>query len=131
MQGNPCPHIHDCIPCPLRPLAPYRCSLYDVFPVVEMEYQRREEGYASLGGYIDGKNSQGARFAYTQPVVMCYNPDVSHAAAAAALGAPLNHLLHHLQHPPPPHPHTLRPPGCVPAGSQGHADVCRATAGWL
>ncbi|GLC46042.1 hypothetical protein PLESTB_001024600 [Pleodorina starrii] len=53
----------------------YSLRLYSVFPVVEMEYQRREEGYATLGGYIDGKNSQGVSFAYTQPVVMCYHPD--------------------------------------------------------
>ncbi len=26
--------------------------LYDVYPVVEMMYQKREEGYAALGGYI-------------------------------------------------------------------------------
>ncbi|KXZ50839.1 hypothetical protein GPECTOR_15g525 [Gonium pectorale] len=40
-----------------------------------MDYQRREEGYASLGGYIDGGNASGARFAYSQPVVMCYTPE--------------------------------------------------------
>lgn len=54
--------------------------LYNVFPVVEMEYERREEGYASLGSYIDGRNSQGVCFAYSQPVVMCYYPDVRKAA---------------------------------------------------
>ncbi|GIL69281.1 hypothetical protein Vretimale_12602 [Volvox reticuliferus] len=53
----------------------YSLRLYNVFPVVEMEYQRREEGYAALGSYIDGKNSEGICFAYTQPVVMSYYPD--------------------------------------------------------
>lgn len=37
---------------------------------------RTQEGYAALGSFIDGDNSEGARFAYTQPVVMRYAPDV-------------------------------------------------------
>ncbi|GIL60879.1 hypothetical protein Vafri_15714 [Volvox africanus] len=53
----------------------YSLRLYNVFPVVEMDYQRREEGYAILGSYIDGRNSENICYAYTQPVVMCYYPD--------------------------------------------------------
>ncbi|GFR46101.1 hypothetical protein Agub_g7581 [Astrephomene gubernaculifera] len=53
----------------------YTLRLYDVYPVVEMEYVRREEGYAALGAYIDGANEAGRRFPHTQPVIMCYQPD--------------------------------------------------------
>lgn len=53
----------------------YSIRLYTVYPVVEMEYQRREEGYAALGGYFDGENDLDALFSYTQPVVMTYYPD--------------------------------------------------------
>ncbi|PNW76664.1 hypothetical protein CHLRE_11g467784v5 [Chlamydomonas reinhardtii] len=55
--------------------ADYALRLYDVFPVVEMDYGRREEGYASLGSYFDGSNDAGEKFAYSQPVVMEYHPD--------------------------------------------------------
>ncbi len=50
-----------------------------MYPVVEMEYQRREEGYAALGAYFDGENDLDALFSYTQPVVMTYYPDVGAA----------------------------------------------------
>lgn len=53
-----------------------------MYPVVEMEYQRREEGYAALGGYFDGENDLDALFSYTQPVVMTYYPDVGVAGGA-------------------------------------------------
>eukprot|EP00195_Chlamydomonas_chlamydogama_P015575 CAMPEP_0202901682 /NCGR_PEP_ID=MMETSP1392-20130828/14398_1 /ASSEMBLY_ACC=CAM_ASM_000868 /TAXON_ID=225041 /ORGANISM="Chlamydomonas chlamydogama, Strain SAG 11-48b" /LENGTH=190 /DNA_ID=CAMNT_0049588285 /DNA_START=287 /DNA_END=859 /DNA_ORIENTATION=+ len=52
----------------------YDLRLYDVYPVVEMEYARREEGYAALGEYIDGVNAARTRFSYTQPVIMRYEP---------------------------------------------------------
>ncbi|KAG2429512.1 hypothetical protein HXX76_010747 [Chlamydomonas incerta] len=55
--------------------ADYALRLYDVFPVVEMDYARREEGYAALGAYFDGANGAAERFAYSQPVVMEYLPD--------------------------------------------------------
>jgi hypothetical protein len=45
---------------------PILLRLYDAYPVVEMPYQRREEGYAALGGYIDGDNSDQTKFAYSQ-----------------------------------------------------------------
>lgn len=43
-----------------------------MYPVVEREYQKREEGYAALGGYLDGDNATGTKFNFTQPVVMSY-----------------------------------------------------------
>lgn len=60
-------------------ITPSVCRLYDVFPIVEMEYQRREEAYATLGGYFDGDNESSTRYKYTQPVVMRYDPNVSQA----------------------------------------------------
>ena len=51
----------------------YDLRLYEVYPVVEMEYERREEAYSSLGGYIDGDNSSNWKFEYSQPVTMRYN----------------------------------------------------------
>ncbi|KAJ9516060.1 hypothetical protein QJQ45_024487 [Haematococcus lacustris] len=47
-------------------------ELYGVYPVVEMAYDQRQEGYAALGSFIDGDNQEGVRFAFTQPVVMKY-----------------------------------------------------------
>lgn len=55
----------------------YDLRFYEVYPVVEMDYSRREEGYLALGGYQDGANSSSSRFGHTQPVVMSYHPDVS------------------------------------------------------
>ena len=55
----------------------YDLRFYEVYPVVEMDYQRREEGYLALGSYQDGANSSSSRHGHTQPVVMCYHPDVS------------------------------------------------------
>ena len=51
--------------------------LYGVFPVVEMSYEQRQQGYAALGAYIDGDNVEGTRYKNTQPVVMAYAPGVS------------------------------------------------------
>lgn len=53
----------------------YDLRLYNVYPVVEIDYTRREEGYLALGGYIDGDNQTGTAFNYTQPVVMRYEPE--------------------------------------------------------
>ncbi|KAL6760711.1 regulatory factor, effector binding domain-containing protein [Haematococcus lacustris] len=50
----------------------YDLRLYGVYPVVEMAYDQRQEGYAALGSFIDGDNQEGVRFAFTQPVVMKY-----------------------------------------------------------
>jgi hypothetical protein len=36
-----------------------RCSLGVAHAVVEMQYEQRQEGYAGLGSYIDGENSDG------------------------------------------------------------------------
>jgi hypothetical protein len=57
--------------------AAYDLRFYEVYPVVEMDYQRREEGYLALGSYQGGGNSSKSRYGHTQPVVMCYHPDVS------------------------------------------------------
>lgn len=71
-------------PLPLRLFPPfqvinknsdYSLRLYELFPVVTMEYENRAEGYGSLGNYIDGRNSDNRRFPQTQPVVMQYFPD--------------------------------------------------------
>lgn len=74
----------------------YDLRLYTPHPVVEMDYERREQGYLALGSYCDGSaNSSSTRFGHTQPVVMCYHPDVS--------GSQLLHMarqLHLSQHNP-------------------------------
>lgn len=56
-----------------------------MFPVVEMDYGRREEGYAALGSYFDGSNDAGDKFAYSQPVVMEYHPDVSNTVVCVVM----------------------------------------------
>lgn len=48
-----------------------------MYPVVEVDYDRREQGYLALGAYQDGANESGSKFGFTQPIVMCYHPDVS------------------------------------------------------
>lgn len=59
---------------PLTALATPSRRLYDIYPIVEMNYERRGDGYASLGSYFDGQNSGLVKFAYTQPVFMRYEP---------------------------------------------------------
>jgi hypothetical protein len=52
----------------------YDLRLYsECYPVVEMRYERREEAYGLLGGYIDGDNANGWKFDYSQPVTMSYD----------------------------------------------------------
>lgn len=46
------------------------------YPVAETVYERRDEGFLSLGGYMSGKNAAEARCRETQPVVMCYPVEV-------------------------------------------------------
>lgn len=60
----------------------YDLRFYEVYPVVEMDYQRREEGYLALGSYQDGANSSSSWYGHTQPVVMCYHPSVSATLSA-------------------------------------------------
>jgi len=55
----------------------YDLRFYEVYPVVEIDYHRREEGYLALGSYQGGANSSSSRFGHTQPVVMSYHNDVS------------------------------------------------------
>jgi hypothetical protein len=47
-----------------------------VYPIVEMDYTRREEGYLTLGQYFDGANADKARLGFTAPVIMRYPPQV-------------------------------------------------------
>jgi hypothetical protein len=58
------------------PLTAGWCRLYEVYPVVEVQYQRRDEGYLALGTYFDGQNAAGVKFQETQPVVMRYEGQV-------------------------------------------------------
>jgi hypothetical protein len=51
--------------------------LYDVYPIVEMDYSRREEGYLTLGQYFDGANAAKARLGFTAPIIMRYQPQAS------------------------------------------------------
>jgi hypothetical protein len=67
--------------------AAYDLRFFEVFPVVEMDYQRREEGYLALGSYPDGANSSSSRYGHTQPVVMCYHPDVGLQRTGLIIGA--------------------------------------------
>ncbi|PSC69851.1 SOUL heme-binding [Micractinium conductrix] len=50
----------------------YALRLFSAYPVAETVYERRDEGFLSLGGYMSGKNAAEARCRETQPVVMCY-----------------------------------------------------------
>jgi hypothetical protein len=50
------------------------CCHVQPYPVVEMAYQQRQEGYFQLGSYIDGEgNAARTRFAHTQPVMLVYS----------------------------------------------------------
>ncbi len=53
----------------------YSLRFYDVYTAVTTQYSRREEAYLALGRYVDGANADGVKFAYTQPVVMRYEPN--------------------------------------------------------
>jgi hypothetical protein len=53
-----------------------------------VEYFRRDEGFFVLGSYMSGNNAAEARCRETQPVVMCYSPDVSRSRAATMRGLP-------------------------------------------
>jgi hypothetical protein len=50
---------------------------YSPYPVVEMDYERREMAYLALGEYQSGSNASSSKFGFTQPVVMQYHADVS------------------------------------------------------
>lgn len=51
----------------LRLLTPHK--------VARTVYERRNEGFLTLGNYLSGDNSSGTRFIETQPVVMTYHPE--------------------------------------------------------
>jgi hypothetical protein len=74
----------------------YSLRLYGVYPVVEMAYVQRQEGYAALGSFIDGDNAERVRFAYTQPVTMCYPQGANVSAAESGRAAcPFGHKPAH------------------------------------
>ena len=56
----------------------YELRLYDVYPFVNTPYERRDEGYLTLGAYMDGHNSESAKMNTTQPIVMRYEPATVH-----------------------------------------------------
>jgi hypothetical protein len=60
-----------------------------VYPVVSMDYDRREEGYLALGNYLDGENAEGTKYEATQPVIMCYEPNVRRSRPPAPSPPPL------------------------------------------
>lgn len=43
------------------------------YPVVEMQYQRRDDGFLGLGSYFDGGNTDRIMMKETQPVIMRYD----------------------------------------------------------
>ena len=91
----------------LQQAPPYDLRFYKPRYVVDMAYERRDEGFIALGNYLagmpslsipskeclhllqaskamtshphgPGKNEAGVRMEATQPVVMRYDPSVSH-----------------------------------------------------
>eukprot|EP00887_Chlorella_sp_A99_P004904 scaffold4.g4904.t1 len=46
--------------------------LYQPYPVAECGYERRDDGFLLLGGYMSGANAAGARWRETQPIVMLH-----------------------------------------------------------
>ncbi|WIA08929.1 hypothetical protein OEZ85_008346 [Tetradesmus obliquus] len=55
--------------------AVYDLRFHSPYPVVEMDYERREMAYLALGEYQSGSNASSTKFGFTQPVVMQYHPD--------------------------------------------------------
>lgn len=43
------------------------------YRVVEMQYQRRDDGFLGLGSYFDGRNSEKLLLKETQPIIMRYD----------------------------------------------------------
>lgn len=52
----------------------YSIRLYDTHFVVRTAYSRRDEGFDTLGSYLDGNNEASVRIPAPQPVVMTYLP---------------------------------------------------------
>jgi hypothetical protein len=52
-----------------------------VYSIIEMDYERREEGYLNLGQYFDGGNAAKTWYRMTAPVVMRYYPGVRHCSS--------------------------------------------------
>ncbi len=55
----------------------YDLRFYGPYTVAQVLYNRRDEGFLALGEYLSGCNATGSRMQETQPIVMCYHPDVS------------------------------------------------------
>jgi hypothetical protein len=53
----------------------YDLRLLQPHTVVATRYQRRDEGFLALGGYLSGANERQTRCVETQPVVMTFRPD--------------------------------------------------------
>lgn len=62
---------------PIQKTENYDLRLIQPHTVVSTPYQRRDEGFLLLGGYLSGNNEKGLRCVETQPVVMTFRPDGS------------------------------------------------------
>lgn len=57
----------------------YSIRLYDTHFAIRTMYERRDEGFETLGRYLSGGNDANARLPAPQPVFMTYYPDRSKA----------------------------------------------------
>jgi hypothetical protein len=62
---------------PIQKTEKYDLRLIQPHTVVSTPYQRRDEGFLLLGGYLSGNNEKSLRCVETQPVVMTFRPDGS------------------------------------------------------
>jgi hypothetical protein len=89
LSGRDNLHVRTSCLWPIHKLASHMLTpatrLYEVYPVVQMPYQQRAEGYVALGAYIDGDNASSTKFCYSQPVVMKYLPSVSSSHEVPAM----------------------------------------------
>lgn len=60
---------------PIQKTDKYDLRLIQPHTVVSTPYQRRDEGFLLLGGYLSGNNAKSLRCLETQPVVMTFRPD--------------------------------------------------------
>ena len=74
-------HVVAAAPIELVPYTPiqkkdtYDLRLIQPHTVAKTFYQRRDEGFLDLGGYLSGANAAECRCVETQPVVMTFRPD--------------------------------------------------------
>jgi len=62
---------------PIQKTDKYDLRLIQPHTVVSTPYQRRDEGFLLLGGYLSGNNTKSLRCVETQPVVMTFRSDGS------------------------------------------------------